>query len=172
MLSGVFEQEGYGLWVFALLIVCGASLGWGLARRQFAFVAYAAVYGYVGVSSLFLRGVNDETTVLTYFVFSGVAMLVALVMIGVLKGSFFFLAALARRISIPLRIDFLGISSFSNKSGAPGLVRISKDLDDSIEGDRACATLAMIAFLRRCSMKARNWFSRYCDCCPARRGMG
>jgi hypoxanthine phosphoribosyltransferase len=59
----------------------------------------------------------------------------SLKMIGVLKGSFFFLAALSRRINIPLRIDFLGISSFSNKSGAPGLVRISKDLDDSIEGE-------------------------------------
>jgi hypothetical protein len=82
VLSGVFNRQGYGLWVFALLIVCGASLGWGLARRQFAFVAYAAVYGYVGVSSLFLRGVNDDTAVLTYFVFSGLAMLVALVMIG------------------------------------------------------------------------------------------
>ncbi len=58
----------------------------------------------------------------------------SLKLIGVLKGSVFFLAALARRIKIPLRIDFLGISSFSNKSGAPGLVRISKDLDDSIEG--------------------------------------
>ena len=82
VLSGVFERGGYGLWAFALLIVCGASLGWGLARRQFAFVAYAAVYGYVGVSSLFLRGVNNDTAVLTYFVFSGVAMLVALIMIG------------------------------------------------------------------------------------------
>jgi hypoxanthine phosphoribosyltransferase len=56
-------------------------------------------------------------------------------LIGVLKGSVFFLAALARRINIPVRIDFLGISSFSNKSGAPGLVRISKDLDESIEGE-------------------------------------
>ena len=56
-------------------------------------------------------------------------------MIGVLKGSVFFLSALARKINIPLRIDFLGISSFSNRSGAPGLVRISKDLDDSIEGE-------------------------------------
>ncbi len=56
-------------------------------------------------------------------------------MIGILKGSVYFLAALTRRINIPVRIDFLGISSFSQKSGAPGLVRISKDLDDSIEGD-------------------------------------
>jgi hypoxanthine phosphoribosyltransferase len=59
----------------------------------------------------------------------------SLKLIGVLKGSVFFLAALARRIKLPLRIDFLGISSFSNKTGAPGLVRISKDLDDSIEGE-------------------------------------
>src|ERR1700687_5990707 len=56
-------------------------------------------------------------------------------MIGVLKGCVFFLAELARRIRIPVKIDFLAISSFSNKSGAPGLVRIAKDLDESIEGD-------------------------------------
>ena len=56
-------------------------------------------------------------------------------LIGVLKGSIFFLTALARYIEIPVEIDFLGISSFSNKSGAPGLVRIAKDLDDSIEGE-------------------------------------
>ena len=37
-------------------------------------------------------------------------------LIGVLKGSVFFLSALARRITIPLKIDFLAISSFSNKS--------------------------------------------------------
>ena len=56
-------------------------------------------------------------------------------LIGVLKGSIFFLAELARRIHIPVKMDFLAISSFSNKSGAPGLVRIAKDLDDSIEGE-------------------------------------
>ena len=33
------------------------------------------------------------------------------------------------------RRPFLGISSFSNRSGAPGLVRIAKDLDESIEGE-------------------------------------
>ncbi len=82
LLSGVFEQSGYGLWFLALLIACGASLAWGLTRRQFAFIAYAAVYGYVGVSSLFLRGVTDETAVQFYFVVSGVAMLVVLVQIG------------------------------------------------------------------------------------------
>jgi hypoxanthine phosphoribosyltransferase len=56
-------------------------------------------------------------------------------LIGVLKGSVFFLTALAREISIPVKIDFLAISSFSNQTGAPGVVRIAKDLDDSIEGE-------------------------------------
>jgi hypothetical protein len=82
LLSGVFIREGYGLWFLAMLIACGGSLAWGLARRQFAFIAYAAVYGYVGVSSLFLRGVTDTSAVLGYFVVSGVAMLVVLVLIG------------------------------------------------------------------------------------------
>ena len=56
-------------------------------------------------------------------------------LVGVLKGSVFFLTALARHLRVPVKIDFLGISSFSNRSGAPGVVRIAKDLDDSIEGE-------------------------------------
>lgn len=56
-------------------------------------------------------------------------------LVGVLKGSVFFLTALARHIEVPLKLDFLAISSFSNKSGAPGVVRIAKDLDESIEGE-------------------------------------
>jgi hypoxanthine phosphoribosyltransferase len=56
-------------------------------------------------------------------------------LIGVLKGSVFFLTALARELQIPVKMDFLAISSFSNRSGAPGVVRIAKDLDESIEGE-------------------------------------
>lgn len=56
-------------------------------------------------------------------------------LVGVLKGSVFFLTELARHLQIPVKIDFLGISSFSNRTGAPGLVRIAKDLDESIEGE-------------------------------------
>jgi len=59
----------------------------------------------------------------------------AVKLIGVLKGSVYFLTALTRHIELPVTIDFLAISSFSNKTGAPGLVRIAKDLDDSIEGE-------------------------------------
>jgi hypoxanthine phosphoribosyltransferase len=56
-------------------------------------------------------------------------------LIGVLKGSVFFLTALAHYIQIPVKIDFLAISSFSDKTSAPGVVRIAKDLDDSIENE-------------------------------------
>jgi len=56
-------------------------------------------------------------------------------LVGVLKGSVFFLTALARCIRVPLRIDFLAISRFTGQRGAPGVVRLAKDLDDSIEGE-------------------------------------
>ena len=55
-------------------------------------------------------------------------------LIAVLKGSIFFLAALARQIEIPIKIDFLAISSFSSR-GASGAVRIAKDVDEPIEGE-------------------------------------
>lgn len=59
----------------------------------------------------------------------------AVKLIGVLKGSIFFLTELARNIDAPVKMDFLAISSFSNKSGSPGVVRIAKDLDEGIEGE-------------------------------------
>ena len=81
VLSGVFQNE-YGGWLFALLLACGAALVWGLTQRQFAFVAYAAVYGYIGVSSILVRNMHDGFGFLMYFVVTGGAMLVALVMIA------------------------------------------------------------------------------------------
>lgn len=56
-------------------------------------------------------------------------------LIGILKGSIFFLTDLARALEMPVKVDMLGISSFSNHSGSSGLVRISKDLDESIENE-------------------------------------
>jgi hypothetical protein len=82
LLSGVFNRQGYGVWFLALLSACGASLVWGLTRRQFAFVAYSAVYGYVGVSSVLIRGITDDTLLLGYFVITAIAMLVVLVQIA------------------------------------------------------------------------------------------
>jgi hypoxanthine phosphoribosyltransferase len=47
----------------------------------------------------------------------------------------FFLTALAREITVPVKIDFLAISSFTGGSRSPGMVRIAKDLDDPIAGE-------------------------------------
>jgi len=82
LLSGVFNREGYRVWFLAMLLACGASLVWGVTHRQFAFVAYSAIYGYVGVSSILIRGMSDEIVVLGYFGSTAVAMLVALVQIA------------------------------------------------------------------------------------------
>ena len=54
-------------------------------------------------------------------------------LISVLKGSVFFLTQLARAIDVPVKIDFLAISSFGGAQ--PGMVRIAKDLDDPIQGE-------------------------------------
>lgn len=82
LLSGVMQSQGYGVWLLCLLAACGASLAWGLKRREFSFVAYAAVYGYVGVSAVLVRNLHGDTAILGYFVFTGVAMLVALIQIA------------------------------------------------------------------------------------------
>ena len=52
-----------------------------------------------------------------------------------MKGSVFFLTALARELRIPVKIDFLGISNFGARKGAAGVVRIAKDIDETIEGE-------------------------------------
>jgi hypoxanthine phosphoribosyltransferase len=58
-------------------------------------------------------------------------------LVGVLKGSVFFLTALARAIEIPLKIDFLAISTFGGHSAmhTSGMVRIAKDLDHPIQDE-------------------------------------
>jgi hypoxanthine phosphoribosyltransferase len=56
------------------------------------------------------------------------------VLITVLKGAVFFMSALAQRLTVPVRLDFLGIASFSPGRALPGVVRITKDLDQSIQG--------------------------------------
>src|ERR1700722_18378830 len=57
-----------------------------------------------------------------------------LVLLAVLKGSFVFAADLARAIPRPLRIDFLGLSSYGRKTESSGVVKITQDLSQPIEG--------------------------------------
>ena len=57
-----------------------------------------------------------------------------LYLIGILKGSFLFLADLSRAISTPCRVEFMGISSYGRDKRSSGGVKVTKDLDVSIEG--------------------------------------
>ncbi len=57
-----------------------------------------------------------------------------LVMVGVLKGSFIFLADLSRRLSIPRTIEFIAVSSYGSTSVSSGAVRLVMDVRGNIEG--------------------------------------
>jgi hypoxanthine phosphoribosyltransferase len=57
-----------------------------------------------------------------------------LILIGVLKGGFIFLSDLARKITVPVELDFMSVSSYGNSSKSSGVVRIIKDVDTNIAG--------------------------------------
>ena len=56
-----------------------------------------------------------------------------LMLICILKGANVFLADLVRQISIPVQYDFVAVSSYGADTKSSGVVRILKDLDDSVE---------------------------------------
>ena len=58
-----------------------------------------------------------------------------LYLIAILKGAFMFLADLTRAIKTPTRIEFMGISSYGKGKTSSGEVKVTKDLDVSIEGN-------------------------------------
>ena len=55
-------------------------------------------------------------------------------LICVLKGGVFFMCELAKRITIPVSMDFMAISSYGLDTKSSGVIRIVKDLDESITG--------------------------------------
>ncbi len=57
-----------------------------------------------------------------------------LLLVGVLKGAVFVMADLARRLSVPVAMDFMACSSYGSATTSSGTVRILKDLDTDIEG--------------------------------------
>jgi len=55
------------------------------------------------------------------------------VLVSVLRGSFIFVADICREIKIPVTFDFMAVSSYGNSKVSSGIVRITKDLEFSIE---------------------------------------
>ncbi len=57
-----------------------------------------------------------------------------LLLVGVLKGAFVFMADLSRHIGLPMEFDFMAVSSYGAATQTSGVVRILKDLDHEIQG--------------------------------------
>ena len=55
-------------------------------------------------------------------------------LICILKGSVFFTCELAKRITVPVSIDFMSVSSYGDGTTSSGIVKIAKDLDETLEG--------------------------------------
>lgn len=55
-------------------------------------------------------------------------------LICVLKGGVFFMCELAKRITVPVSMDFMSVSSYGGDTKSSGVVKIVKDLDEAIEG--------------------------------------
>ena len=55
-------------------------------------------------------------------------------LVCILKGSIFFTCELAKRIDLPVTLDFMSVSSYGDGTESTGRVKIVKDLDENIEG--------------------------------------
>ena len=55
-------------------------------------------------------------------------------LIGVLRGSVFFVCELAKRLTIPVTIDFMSVASYGDGTQSSGVVHMVKDLDDPLKG--------------------------------------
>lgn len=57
-----------------------------------------------------------------------------LLVIGILKGSIYFMTDLTRYIDLPLKLDFLAVSSYGSSTRSSGAVKIVKDIDINLAG--------------------------------------
>lgn len=55
-------------------------------------------------------------------------------LVCVLKGGSFFMCELAKRITVPVSLDFMSVSSYGGETKSSGVVKIVKDLDEPLKG--------------------------------------
>ena len=84
----------------------------------------------------------------------------AVKIICILKGASFFACELAKRITVPVFIDFMSVSSYGDGTESSGIVRIIKDLDDPIEGENVLIVEDIIDSGRTLSYLVENLKSR------------
>lgn len=67
-------------------------------------------------------------------------------LICVLKGGVFFMCELAKRITVPVSMDFMCVGSYGDGTKSSGVVRLAKDLDESIENKEVLIVEDIIDF--------------------------
>jgi hypothetical protein len=83
MVSGIVDRSRSWLYLAALLVLSAVAIVQGVRFRRFVFVAYGAVYGYIGVSAKVVPELgNDATQILAYFVVTATLMIAVLVMLA------------------------------------------------------------------------------------------
>ncbi len=58
----------------------------------------------------------------------------SLILIGILKGAFIFMADLARRLCVPVELDFVRLASYGHRAETCGTVQLTKDIELPIQG--------------------------------------
>jgi len=81
-------------------------------------------------------------------------------LIGILKGSIFFICELAKRITVPVTMDFMSVSSYGAGTRSSGVVKLIKDLDDPINGKDVLVVEDIIDSGRTLSYLLKNLSSR------------
>ena len=81
-------------------------------------------------------------------------------LVGILKGSIFFICELAKRISVPVTLDFMSVSSYGSGAKSSGIVKMIKDLDEPIEGKDVLIVEDIIDSGRTLSYLLKNLSSR------------
>lgn len=83
IVSGVGGRSaGALLYLAALIVLSAAAIVLGVRFNRFVFVAYGAVYGYIGISAKVLEHVRGVTAVLAYVVVTGTLMIVSLALLA------------------------------------------------------------------------------------------
>ena len=82
-------------------------------------------------------------------------------MICILRGSVFFCADLAKKITVPVSMDFMAASSYGNEVKSSGQLMITKDLDDECIDGRHCTDRG------RCYRIQETHYLKFVDCLPA-----
>ena len=79
--SGTLDRS-LASWPLVLAGACAVVIERGIRFRRFAFVVYGVVYGYTGLSAEMLRATHRDAAILAYFVISGAAVVIGLVVLS------------------------------------------------------------------------------------------